>query len=223
MKKIVLTSVCALAVTGAAFAQGTVAWQSISPGGITFETNTTVVFGTQASTGGGTIGKTSITAGSFYYELLYDTSATQVAAPTTLAGLSSWSDSGLEAENNVSTAGALQNINPSADATVPFTATSSILVVGWSANLGTTWSAAETALASPGSVVGTALFGISSSGFDTPNASGVSPGATFFGTATGEIHSLLTPLDVVATPEPTTIALGVMGGLSLLALRRKKA
>jgi len=226
MKKLVLTSAIALALTGAAFAQGTVNWVTLSPAALTFTTNTTTSSYLSSSGVGslqnGTTGLTTAVAGSFYYELLYNTAGTAQSAPTTLAGLQGWADAGVEAENNAGSAGKTTTINSSTDATVPFTGTESIMLVGWSANLGTTWSAALSALENK-TWSGVALFGETSTGYIAPFAAGTSPGATLFGPSTGEIDSLNTPLYEVATPEPTTLALSALGGLSLLAFRRKKA
>jgi len=229
MKKLILSTTFALAATGLAFGQGTVQWTTLSPAQFTVETNTTVL--SYLSTPGAslpasqTIGATTAVAGSFYYELLYTAAGT--AAPTTLSALDNWSDSGLEGENNGSSAGRAVVLGSSSDATVPFTAASEIMMVGWSANLGTSWSAVSTVLNSltaEQSVVGTMLFGQSGVALFTPDAAGTSPGAVPIGPSASQIDSLLTPLEVVSTvPEPTTIALGAMGALSLLALRRKKA
>jgi len=232
MKKLVLTSVCLLGLSGAAFAQGEVAWTAITFAGFTAETVPSVVstFTPGGTATGGTTALTSTTVGSYYYELLYDTAPTAQAAPSTLQTLAGWTDTGLEGENSA-TAGRAQVVpaDSSSAVTMPFTTAESWILVGWSANLGSTYSAAIALLNSPSQLaavdaVAPAYFGTSSAGYLAPFPSGSNPGATLFGSSTGDIHSLDTPLnEVVATPEPTTIALGVMGGLSLLALRRKKA
>jgi len=230
MKKLILTSACVLAATGMAFAQGEVEWNAITPTYFTADTNTTAL--SYLSTAGAplpaskTVGLTVASAGAFYYELLYTASGT--AAPTSLAALDTWSDSGLEAVNNAGSAGKTTTINGTVETQVPFTATSSVMLVGWSSNLGTTWAAASALLNNAASLaaleqVGTVLFGQSGVGTITPASNGTSPGAVLFGPSP-EINSPLTQLDVVSTvPEPTTIALGAMGAASLLALRRKKA
>jgi hypothetical protein len=231
MKKLVLTSAFALAVTGAAFAQGVIEWNGIGFADFTAQTNTTVssfvsAGGSKALTGGVVGNTVAGAAGSFYYELLYSTSSS--TAPTTLAALDSWVDTGLEGESSsASVAGRamIPTASQQTAVTVPFSTATSMMLVGWSANLGTTWSAASTVLNSVNalaSVVGTPFFGESSIGTVTPLAPGTNPGQNVFG-APG-IVSTLTQLDeVTAVPEPTTLALGAMGALSLLALRRKKA
>jgi hypothetical protein len=234
MKKLVLTSACALAMTGASFAQGTVNWGSISPAGLTFETNTTVLSYLSSPTASlpasQAIGATSAVAGTYYFELLYQAGGTQAtpdADPTTLTGLNAWADSGISAINSTVSAGKV--LPPAANETALTVSGStsggsySFMVVGWSSNLGTTWSAVSQLLntVNPTIPVG-ALFGESSTAFAALGTG--NPGAVLVGTAAGEIKSLLTPLEpVVSAPEPTTIALGVMGAASLLAFRRKKA
>jgi hypothetical protein len=234
MKKLVLTTVCGLAMTGFAFAQGTVAWNVISPAAMTAQTNATTfssVFGAGGgSTGGGTIGATATAATGFYYELLYNTfTGSQLATPTSLSSLSTWSDTGLEATNSTSNAGFLAPIAGSTAATVPWAngVTNSIMLVGWSANLGTTWGVALSNLTSIASlnIAGPAYFGESVTGYINPNAA--NPGATLFSasaTSSGlPIKSLNTQLFIVNVPEPTTIALAALGGASLLLFRRRKS
>jgi hypothetical protein len=225
MKKLVLTSAFALAITGAAFAQGTIEWNSMSPADFTAQTNSTtssyLSTGGVAALQGGTVGSTVAAAGAFYYELLDTTAGT--AAPATKSALQAWSDTGLEGQNNAASVGRAVVIGSTPDATVGPAVSTAFMVVGWSSNLGTTWSAAEALLIAGSGWTGTAFFGETPVATITPAPSGTSPGAVMFGPSP-EIVSLNTPLyEVTSTPEPTTIALGVMGGLSLLALRRKKA
>jgi len=238
MKKLVLTSVIALAASGAAFAQGTVNWSSITFAAVTAQANPGVESPFFTGTApGGAAASTTGSPGSYYYELLFNTGSSQLSAPTTLAGFASWSDSGLEAENSA-TAGRLQTLtgtgasasNPgAANAAVSFTTASSILLVGWSADLGNTWAAAWAALNSTSTLQtidasGQAYFGITPTGYITPNGATAPSGASLFGTSAGEIKSLNTQLYAVnPVPEPTTLALTGIGALSLLAFRRKNA
>jgi len=227
MKKLILTSVCTLGVTGVVMAQGTVDWGSIPPPSLTAYTNSTVAstFGASATLTGGATGKASITTGVFDYELLYNTSSTEAPLPTTVAALKTWTDSGLGGVGSTTAAGTVLTTGQSTDATALGSTSGvdySFIVVGWSANLGSSFSAVEAALTADSGWTGTAFFGMSTEGYLAFNAG--NPGSVIFGTGTGEITSPSTQLDeVVPTPEPTTIALGVMGAASLLALRRKKA
>jgi len=236
MKKLVLTSVCALATAGAAFAQGNVNWGSINFSYMTAQTNSTAhssFTGGGSAVGGsvGAAGGSSVSGANFYYELLYTSySGTQAAVPTTLAALGTWSDAGLGATNS-NTAGRLQVINPNSGAQVAWSpgVTNSIMMAGWSANLGTTWAAVQATLNSQsllGAVAGNAFFGLSNTGYTTTFSTSTSPGAAVFGSAATvaglPIQSLLTQLNLVLVPEPTTLALAALGGASLLLFRRKK-
>jgi hypothetical protein len=243
MKKLALTIICALAVNGAVFADGIVNWLSITPAAMTAQTNATQfspVFG-GGSSGGGTIGNTASASASptFYFELLYNTNFTgsQVAAPTfsQLFG-GSWFDTGLTATNTTAagSAGKLAPVAGNAAATVPWAhgVTNNIMLVGWSANLGTSWGTVSNELATDSfySVFFTssyAFFGESATGYLNPfDGPGPGPGASMFGSlpnASGlPIFSLNTQLYELPIPEPGTTTLAGLGGLSLLLFRRRK-
>src|SRR5208283_4180337 len=238
MKKLLLTSVCTLVVTGAAFAQGTFGWSVISAAGMTAQVNNTIgpLFGGTPSVSGTYM---PTTTGAFYFELLYNTAFTgsQIAGPT-LAALTggSWIDTGLEAMNATASAGKLVAINPNTAAVVPGWVggigteggtTNNIVLVGWSSNLGTSWSAVSSLLLNwateSQTVSGTAYFGESNTGFLVPNTG--TTGATVFAAAPvlngTPILSLNTPLYALPIPEPATFALAGLGGLSLLLFRRR--
>jgi hypothetical protein len=246
MKKIVLTSFCTLALAGAAFAQGNVGWLTISAGAMTAQTNSgtySPFFGGGAVQGGGNIGVTTGNASAgtgFYYELLYTGSyngSTAGVAPTTLTGLGTWTDSSLEASNNpvVSSSGRLVTMNANTAATVAgmnVGTTNYIMLVGWSADLGTTWGGVNGAYAHLqsasylGGLGSQAFFGISNLGFINPVSTSTSPGAALFGTAATTqgtpINSLNTQLYLIPVPEPGTMALAALGGASMLLFRRRK-
>lgn len=193
MKKTLITSACVLAVSGAAFAQGVVSWSTINPNDMSAQTNSTVLSpfsppgATLAANIQASIGGTSTTADSFYYELLYNTAATQQTAPASMAALATWTSAGLEAVNNTGTAGRLQNLGATTAAAVPWAQGTydSIVLVGWSANLGSTWATAYANLqnyANLAPTLGVAFFGVSTTGYITPNTSPAS-GATLWGSA----------------------------------------
>jgi len=243
MKKLALTIVCAVAITGGvAFAQGTIAYTVISPAGFTVQTNANFyspLFGGGATSTSGQ-GKTAITHAGFYYELLYNTAfnEAQVAgtsAPSnSYAALFSTSSPWLDATLSATNAGSLGltgPIAPSAAATVPWErpTTNNIIMVGWSSSLGTSWSVVAGELQNWATVQGNFssqnnFFGVSAAGWIYP-ATG-SPGATIFnGSPNGAglpINSLLTQLYLLPVPEPSTMVLVGLGGLSLLLFRRRK-
>jgi len=236
MKKILTT----LAITGfaaAAFAQGTVQWQNV---GANFIGNTNSGVVSPFSVPGGSLpagvaqaqGATAASSTTlFYYELLVSSSASTAPTDTaTLAG--SWLDTGLEAQNSGAANGRILQLSPgSADIANnwPAGVTRNIMLVGWSANLGTTYAAflsfmqsgnfaANLAALTTEAFVGTSSVGNLASG--TTN-----PGPLVFGSGAGQINNASgSPMimDVLAVPEPASIALAGLGGLSLLALRRKK-
>jgi hypothetical protein len=235
MKKILLTSVCVLAITGAALAQGTVNW-AISFTSMTAQTNTAVgpLFGGAGT--GGTVGNTGSATGTglgYDYELLYTSysGGGSLATIPNLTSLLTWQDTGLSATNG-NTAGRLTVINGNTAAVVPWASgtTDSIVLVGWSANLGSTWGAVSNELANDTYLTVLAgqlgFFGVSTTGFIAA-ASG-NPGANVFNNAsisgTGTpIFSLNTQLYGLAVPEPATMALVGLGGLSLMLFRRRGA
>jgi hypothetical protein len=228
MKKIVLTTVCAAVMSGLAFAQGTVSWSTITPTFMTAQTNSTAysAFTGGGSTGGGAVGGTSVSANGFYYELLYNTAGTQQSSPTTLGALNTWLDANQTAVNNAGTAGRLQTLNANTAATVPWAngTTFSIMLVGWSVNMGTTWSQALAAL-NTGSYGANSFFGVSTTGYINPNVG--NPGATIWGSSANAagipINSPNTQLYLLnPVPEPGTMALAALGGASLLLFRRRK-
>jgi hypothetical protein len=239
MKKLTLTIGMVVAMAGAAFAQGTISWLTISPAAITAQTNSqsySPLFG-GGSTGTGAIGVTAVTANGFYYELLYNTAAftgSKIAAPTLTQLLSSWIDTGLEANNTTASTGKLNPLNPTAAAAVTGWAggigalggtTNNIIIVGWSSNLGTSWVTVSNVLANWSTdKIANAFFGESSTGYLVPNQG--NPGAIAFNAAANAsglpIFSLNTQLYALPIPEPATCALLGLGGLSLLLFRRRK-
>ena len=241
MKKLILTSICTLVVSGVALAQGNVNWSGVAFGSYTSQTNSTTyspLFG-GGPTGNGAIGATqgnTAVGTGFYYELLYTGSyngSTAGVSPTTLTALGTWTDSGLGATNSTTAGRAtvLANEN-NAGATVagmhPGT-TNYIILVGWSADLGTTWATADANMNNATYLAGLssqAFFGISTVGYITPLSSSTSPGAAVFGAASAQGQpingSTLTQLYLIPVPEPGTMALAAIGGASLLLFRRRK-
>ena len=91
-------------------------------------------------------------------------------------------------------------------------------IVGWSASLGTSWAAIQNELQNGWTSTG--YFGVSSIGDVILGPTG-GPGVTIPGNVTGGLLGGLT-MDAISVPEPGSIALMGLGGLSLLLFRRKK-
>lgn len=248
MKKLVLTSIAALAGATLVHAQGTISLQEAQAG--TVITNGTAI-------GGGT----GNAASGYDYEILDMTSASwaglsgnqQTGADSLLANpsdVSLWTDSGVSGAAASLTKGGIVGLGtgagtsaanwaaptssntPGGDPTAYYTAAGYdyYVVVGWSTSLGTTWSAVSSALASATS----GYFGMSSvfynygggSGLSAPNV--FSPAATTqlpgSGTGTtGQVNPEITLMAITVVPEPTTLALAGLGGISMLFLRRRKS
>lgn len=232
MKNQILILLGSLGMSFAGFAQSSVNWSAISFANFTAQTNAASVYGGGSLPGGavGDIqGSASLGTG-YYFELLIGSvwNGTAEAPPTTFAGLSSWTDSGLEASNSL-THGRIVPMNPNPAATVnalSATVSNNIMLVGWSANLGSTWSAALVNNMEYGDWTGNAFLGESVVGYIEGATLPAFQGNNLFGTTAQTygtpIQSLNTPLYMLAIPEPGTMALAALGGASLLLSRRKK-
>ncbi len=215
MKKAhVLTVLAVFGLAAVTFAQGTVYWGSAGALLIA-KTNATVtstfVPGGGQPTGVGSVGVTAASSiTQFYYELLV--SQTASAAPATVADLASWFDTGLSAMNGMGSNGRIAMINPSSDAIAsnwPAGTTENVVLVGWSANLGTNYANVLSVLqnpyiANPG-ISGNAYFGVSSMG--TLAAGTGSAGITVFGSGVGQINASLSTgnpmqMDVIENGSP---------------------
>jgi hypothetical protein len=261
MKKLALTIVSAVAISGAAFAQN-INWASangISAAAFSAQTNTMIsplfgggAAGTVGNTGAATAGFTGNNA--YFYELLYagpnsgagSWSGSQISgasAPSnTLSGATGllsggWGSSGLQGTNSANHFAT--PISPNSAAAVPWgtSTTNNIIMVGWSADLGllgtgiqnwnnisnilANWTTTFQSQATPGLNY---FFGVSTAGFLATSAS--NPGANAFATSASAfgtpINGLNTQLYLLPVPEPGTLALAGLGGISLLLFRRRK-
>jgi len=246
MKKILAT----LAVSGlsmAAFAQGYINWTGagglviVQTNGTAYSSYTPAAGNPTGGSVGGTLGNNAANNAAlgysgYYYELL--TSATASAAPATAAGFSAWSDTGLGSTNSSATGGKTIQANSSTLAQVnnwPANTTQAILLVGWSANMGSSWATVLTDLQNwgqdGGAYVGAnaAYFGTSSVGSGVLAVASTGTANQVIGNSGGsEIYNpaanpmQLNVLAVNSVPEPATFALAAIGGASLLLFRRKK-
>jgi len=247
MKK-VLTILAVSSLSAAAFAQGLINWTGAA-GNLIGQTNGTVYSSFESATGAptltGTQGNTTGNAAAsnaslgyngYYYELL--TSSTAVAAPTTLAGLSAWSDTALSSTNASTATGKTVQVGgttTSSAANWPGGNTQAAILVGWSANLGSSWSTVLGELNSWQTAGATftdngtnaAYFGVSAFGSAITSTVAPNAGNAVFGVTAGQIlNNTANPMQLdelpVAVPEPGTLALAALGGASLLLFRRRK-
>jgi len=225
MKKLAVT-LSLLAIAAGAFAQG-----SVSPansGTTLFRTN---------STGAGGLAGTAISSagGPYFYEVLTAPSSVTTVDASLQALLSApWSDTGLTASNT----GIAGRMNAGTTTVNNWAASvqQSFVVVGWSANEGSSWSQVAARLAGAqlsggvwtgGTLINGGFLGATVVGFR--QAGGVTTAGTIstpglFGSASdaqGTPITSSTDLFVVA-PEPTSFALVGLGAAAMMIFRRRK-
>jgi len=218
MKKII----CTLAVLGAvasSFAQGYVTVAGTTQN---FTNNTLITAswtGGSAASGNGVLGATT-TGQSYKMALLTSTAANPIltlfgggAAVTT-----DWLNTGLLGGNNTF-AGRLTIGAGLLAANAPIGNVQKWILVAWSAGLGADWNAVSTQLTS-GSFANAGFIGWSTVG--TGAAAAAAPTTPLIIQGTGGIIPGAMSLYAVPVPEPSTLALAGLGGLALLALRRRK-
>lgn len=239
MKKIILTTFACVSFASICFPQGAVILNTTSP---LVTTNNGVVSG--AASGSST-----------YYYAVLDMTQSQYAGlnPSQQSSLTNlysssilplWTYSGVNG-NNVSLhpGGIAGNATASgntasnwAEPTVNQTYNTAssydyYVIVGWSANEGTSWLTVSNELATSSMVSGPgSWFGVSMLAYNyagVPGAGSQPAAVNLWGTSTtglagsgGVTGLVLTP--VTAVPEPSTIALAALGGASLLLFRRRK-
>jgi hypothetical protein len=173
--------------------------------------------------------------GAFYYELLIASPSIATTANniTSAANLALWSDSGV---SGVSGATSLHSgwitSATSASATgwaapgVNYDNEMAYIIVGWSASEGTSWSAVSALLSGSGLVnggyFGTTAVSYNYAGGGTSLLPAVNLWINPSGTTGYGVQSGLVLNQVTVVPEPCTMALLGLGGLSLLVIRRRK-
>jgi hypothetical protein len=247
MKKLALTIASAMAITGAAFAQGYVNW-GVPNTDVTMQTNSTAyspLFG-GGSTGTGAVGPTVTVASSFDYALL--TSAAVLSTDTAVwdgtwtgaAGNGGVNMTGANSTGLSHGAVTVATVNGQSGNGVQVNwangTTQSVVLVGWSVNLGSSWASVSnilSALAAGNNAPLAAQTGGAAAFFGETtigdvNPAGSAPGNTIFATSstalpTGQpIFDLNTQLYLLPVPEPTTLALAGLGGLALALFRRQR-
>ena len=205
MKKI-LSTVAILAVASAGFAQGFV---TLGNGA-----------GTLYSTNGFAAGEPASTS-AYYFDVLVEnwTGSLVAATGANAVTTTNWLDTGVLTRNT--TTGQPGKILQVAGVTAANWAagvTNEFIIVGWTANIGSTWAVAEANLAS-------GLFGQSAVSFEAAGAASPgTPSVLWDGALGAQPYGtpIATGLNMVPIPEPTTLALAGLGSLSLLLFRRRK-
>jgi hypothetical protein len=216
------------------------AYTGFSQGEIQFLNGNKTQISVNSALGGAATSTSTAGTGLYYYALFSSVASTSVANVGTAAEIPTtgtapafvFSDNTWTFDNDYGTstasAGKLQaeTLDSNGYTQIPGSpASAQFVVIGWSANIGSTLTSVESWLAgADGAELGYIGESAVSGSFGTGNGSPGStatPGILFSPTApalAGFTLGQFTP-----SPEPSTIALGVMGACSLLALRRKKA
>jgi hypothetical protein len=208
MKKLFSILTLSVAAATVGYSQGTLTWSSTAA---TYAISTNTTLGVS-----GKIFSSGTDANGYYFALLYSTAA---SAPAAFSATTSASWTLATTGKNYLTAGSSQSPGTT---TLPVAGGSSVFIelVGWSASEGTSYSALLNTLGTgfaPGFYGESGVDSFVTGGGGSPSG----PPNSIFSQVSGIPSGF--DLNQVPVPEPTTIALAGLGGLSLLAFRRKKA
>ena len=222
MKKTLAIASLGLALVVSANAQGLINFNNSSAAGTKISTNAVV--------GGAAVGLTgpSLVAGQYYFALFSSTSATTVSGSSASVlgtgnyafGDAAWTFQGT-ATNGTTRAGQVQGPGALVLNGIGGAGTGRFVVLGWSANIGSTLASVQSWYnngnpAVSGWIGESSVTGVLTAG-DGAGVSTPSPFGTAAPFTPGFTLGLISPV-----PEPATMALAGLGGLAMLALRRKK-
>jgi len=236
MKKTIITVSMLAAGVLASFGQGTIAVYSIASGYANYTDPANYVSadnGAYVTTGTG-VAKTASTAGAYYYALLVQPYTGSISTINPLdsnwaVGMmgTNFSTGGIKGAGGSAGAAVTGLSTPGAAYNTTVAGTEDyFLLVGWSSNLGTSWTGTggvQSQLSS-GNWAAQGYFGTSALGYAYGGGGANSlPAPSIYGVTTGAPGGLTAGVTLYATPtpEPSTIALAGMGIASLVALRRR--
>jgi len=208
MKKL-LTIAALIGATSMSFGQGNFSFAN---------TGTTQVSTNTVHNGPGT-GGTSPVFGSYYYGVFI---AGSTVTNTTGVSDASWAFSGVYGSNSAAASGGRFNMGVQTISGFIAGTTVSLLVRGWSSDLGQNWSSVLNWYNNGSPTTTTEWFGTSAVATSVTLGGGAIGTPSIFGNNPGQISTgfLLNRIDPV--PEPSTFALAGLGAAAMLIFRRRK-